>query len=319
MLPCLDSAAQSWNVPRAAIVAVYRAAQKDRSGGIGPMRIPAQWLPKLETVGFSAAKVRTNACTNVQAAAAILAANHSAHQTDAASTHSPLPAPTCLAKAAFTYGVSLSMAETYYHRASSHRTAATVGVMDIPRSWLPILREAGFPVWRVTHKTCWNIGAGVWILSALEKNHTVTGGVTAALHGGSIPHLPSAYLPIIQQAAAQYGVPTALIEAVMAQESGFDARAVSPAGADGLMQLMPATAARYGVSDAFNPRQAILGGTAYLAHLLRVFDGQVQLALAGYNAGGNAVKHWGYRIPPYQQTQHYVPAVLRRYKAFTAE
>ncbi len=77
---------------------------------------------------------------------------------------------------------------------------------------------------------------------------------------------------------------------------------------------MPGTAARYGVADPYDPSQAVFGGTAYLAHLLREFHGNVALALAGYNAGGQAVRHWG-GIPPYRQTQDYVPAVLGKYQA----
>ena len=85
----------------------------------------------------------------------------------------------------------------------------------------------------------------------------------------------------------------------------------------GLMQLIPATAARYGVTNPWSPRQSLMGGAAYLAHLVREFNGNPTLVLAGYNAGGQAVRNAGYRIPPYEQTQQYVPAVLGEYQQLT--
>lgn len=111
----------------------------------------------------------------------------------------------------------------------------------------------------------------------------------------------------IGDAAAAFGVPEDLIKAVIQVESEFDRHAVSSKGAQGLMQLMPATARRFGVVDAFEPRQNIFGGTQYLRFLLDLF-GDLARALAGYNAGENAVhRHRG--IPPYRETQGYVRKV----------
>lgn len=123
------------------------------------------------------------------------------------------------------------------------------------------------------------------------------------------------YDALIAQAAARHGVDPNLIVAVMRQESGFNYRAVSYKGATGLMQLMPATARRFGVTNIFDPAQNIEGGTRYLRFLLDTFDGDVKLVLAGYNAGENAVVNSGYRIPRYRETQNYVRSITARYDA----
>jgi soluble lytic murein transglycosylase-like protein len=119
---------------------------------------------------------------------------------------------------------------------------------------------------------------------------------------------------IIQAAARAYRVEAALIRAVIEVESGFNPHARSAAGATGLMQLMPATARRYGVRNARDPVQNIDGGTRYLRDLLDLFQGNAQLAVAGYNAGEGAVLRHGSRIPPYAETQAYVPKVMSRYR-----
>jgi soluble lytic murein transglycosylase-like protein len=128
------------------------------------------------------------------------------------------------------------------------------------------------------------------------------------------------YDEYIRQAAALYQIPEDLVRAVIRVESGFDPRAVSRANACGLMQLMPATAERMMVTDIFDPRQNIFGGVRYLRVLANLFNGDLQLTLAGYNAGENAViKHSG--IPPYAETREYVVKVLehyRRYRELTA-
>ena len=109
------------------------------------------------------------------------------------------------------------------------------------------------------------------------------------------------------------GVDPLLLYSVMHQESSFKSHAVSPKGARGLMQLMPGTAMRYGVTNIFDPRQNIEGGARYLRFLLDRFDGDVNLALAGYNAGEGAVEKYGWRIPPYAETQEYVRRISGRY------
>ena len=118
------------------------------------------------------------------------------------------------------------------------------------------------------------------------------------------------YAPVIKQSAAKHQVPIELICGVILQESSANPRAISHAGAKGLMQLMPQTARRFGVANSFDPAQNIEGGTKYLRWLLDRYDGNVELALAGYNAGEANVEKHGNRVPPFRETRNYVPNVL---------
>lgn len=133
--------------------------------------------------------------------------------------------------------------------------------------------------------------------------------------------LPSAadvrrFAPIVAHAARVHGVDEALVHAVIFAESAYDPDAISPAGASGLMQLMPATAAQYGVRDLFDPAQNVSGGVRVLRDLLARFDGNVELALAAYNAGAGAVIRAGNRVPPHPETVAYVPKVIDYYRHF---
>jgi len=119
-------------------------------------------------------------------------------------------------------------------------------------------------------------------------------------------------LPLIQRLAQQYRVDPHLVRAIITVESNFDPHAVSRAGAQGLMQLMPDTAARYRVEDPFDPHANIEGGIRYLRDLLRLFPGDLRHVLAAYNAGEGAVQQYG-GIPPYPETQRYVERVLTLY------
>ncbi|SMG57064.1 lytic transglycosylase domain-containing protein [Paraburkholderia susongensis] len=123
--------------------------------------------------------------------------------------------------------------------------------------------------------------------------------------------------PLIRIASRAAGVDPALVAAVIDVESGFNRRAVSPAGARGLMQLMPATAQGFGVSNVYDPVQNVAAGTLYLGQMLRQFSGNLSYALAAYNAGEANVRTYG-GIPPFAETQAYVPRVLSRYAAFKA-
>ena len=104
-----------------------------------------------------------------------------------------------------------------------------------------------------------------------------------------------------------------LLYSIMHQESSFKTRAMSYKGARGLMQLMPPTAARFGVRNIWDPKQNIEGGARYMRFLLDLFEGDVRLALAGYNAGEGAVMKYGYKVPPYSETQEYVRRISKRY------
>lgn len=142
---------------------------------------------------------------------------------------------------------------------------------------------------------------------------------------GVIPVLPSdtslerftRYDTAIHQAATLYQIPVELVRAVIKVESDYDPRAVSPAGARGLMQMIPATADRMQVRDIFDPRENIFGGVRYLRVLANMFNGDIQLTIAGYNAGEGAVVRYG-GIPPYEETQFYVTKVLGYYHRYRA-
>lgn len=119
----------------------------------------------------------------------------------------------------------------------------------------------------------------------------------------------------IREAATLYQIPEALIRAVIRVESDFDPRAVSPANARGLMQMIPETAERMLVTDVFDPRQNIFGGVRYLRVLANTFNGDLALTVAAYNAGEGAVmRHGG--IPPYPETQDYVTKVIGYYRQY---
>ncbi|QQS39922.1 MAG: lytic transglycosylase domain-containing protein [Acidobacteriota bacterium] len=121
----------------------------------------------------------------------------------------------------------------------------------------------------------------------------------------------------ILNSSKKYSIDPLLIYAQMHQESAFKRRAKSHKGASGLMQLMPATARRFGVTNIWDPKQNIEAGVKYMRWLIDKFDGDVVLALAGYNAGEGAVMKYGWRIPPYRETQEYVRRITNRYNSLT--
>lgn len=121
------------------------------------------------------------------------------------------------------------------------------------------------------------------------------------------------FTELIEQAATRYQVDAKLVHAVIQTESAYNSTAQSPAGAVGLMQLMPDTARRFGVTDRNNPDQNVDGGTRYLKHLINLFNPNLDLAVAAYNAGENAVIRYNNSIPPYPETRNYVKQVLALY------
>jgi len=127
------------------------------------------------------------------------------------------------------------------------------------------------------------------------------------------------YAPMIEAAAQNARLPPALLHAIVQVESAYNPKAVSPKGAVGLMQLMPATAKRYGVTDSTDAAANLNGGAQYLRELLIMFNDDLSLALAAYNAGENAVKRYGNTIPPYRETINYVNKVNKLYQQYLAQ
>jgi soluble lytic murein transglycosylase-like protein len=134
------------------------------------------------------------------------------------------------------------------------------------------------------------------------------------LAGNEVKRRAAAYSALIDDVARRAELQPALLCAVIAIESAFDPRAVSRKGAQGLMQLRPATAKRYGVQRPFDPAENVRGGAGYLKDLLKRYGNDLELALAAYNAGEDAVDRHGRTIPPFAETQAYVPAVLALYR-----
>ena len=191
----------------------------------------------------------------------------------------------------------------------------------------PVIRSAIGPLLLVAGALCIATTAKAQIYGGVQSN----GGIVLSnfpsdtarsivVGDGTSRRMPrSSFRPndpqlaaLIERAARDTALSPGLLHAVISVESGFDPRAVSVKGAKGLMQLMPATAGALGVSDPFDPDQNVTAGATHLRSLLDRFDNRLELALAAYNAGADAVVKAGYRIPPYAETRAYVPKVLAR-------
>lgn len=200
--------------------------------------------------------------------------------------------------------------------ASTARTTGPVKPLLLSPTVLALAAIAlAFPSSARAQIYAWRDAAGNLVLSDQAKTpsavtYEVTGAspspyrTTRPLTGRAAP-----YQAIIEEHAALNAVSADLIRAVIQAESAFDPRALSIKGAMGLMQLMPDTAAELGVRDPFDPRDNIRGGVKYLKQLLDKYDGNVELALAAYNAGPTAVKRYGGTVPPYRETRNYVARV----------
>lgn len=225
--------------------------------------------------------------------------------------------------------LSLAASEAHAQEANVAIGADLVPVQQIQRTPAMVIHEIAIPV----SKTAVPDSARASITTSKKTNaKSATSTVAAATQGpvaqppiimpGPASHYAASemvttgnpkYDEMVVQSAARNGVDPNLLVAVMRQESGFNLRARSYKGASGLMQLMPATAQRFGVVNVFDPAQNIEGGARYLRFLLDSFNGDVNLALAGYNAGENAVVNSGYRVPRYRETQNYVRSISARY------
>jgi soluble lytic murein transglycosylase-like protein len=153
--------------------------------------------------------------------------------------------------------------------------------------------------------------AGASAISAIIDQKMADISVANSLSGYTTGN--TAVDSFIVESGRRNSVDPLLLYSIMHQESTFKPRAMSNKGARGLMQLMPGTAQRFGVKSIWDPQQNIEGGTRYMRFLLDKFDGNVQLALAGYNAGEGAVLKYGFRVPPYSETQEYVRRISKRY------
>jgi soluble lytic murein transglycosylase-like protein len=187
--------------------------------------------------------------------------------------------------------------------------ALTVTVLITGGAWMA---PAAADIWKrvdesgVTHFTNRPEGGG-WTLVMR------TSGFRGARAPGAGDRNRRLYTPLIDRASREVGIDRTLVHALVRAESSYDPRAISSKGAVGLMQLMPGTAARYGVVDRNDPEQNVRGGLRYLRDLLIQFE-DVTLALAAYNAGENAVVRYGNSIPPFPETQEYVRRVLAFYQ-----
>jgi soluble lytic murein transglycosylase-like protein len=166
----------------------------------------------------------------------------------------------------------------------------------------------------------WLSAAGQAVAIVRAARSTAVRPYGAVLHDDDAytSAVPQQYAEIVANASQAHGVDARLIAAVALQESRWNPDLVSTAGAAGVMQLMPETAEHVGVSDAFDARQNIAGGTRYLRALLDAYHGNLDLTLAAYNAGPTAVARYG-GIPPYAETRHYVAAVKATYASLRAQ
>jgi soluble lytic murein transglycosylase-like protein len=185
--------------------------------------------------------------------------------------------------------------------------------MSIRRACAPIvllIAWAALPAAAEAQIYYWRDASGNLVLSDRAKDpaavtYAANAAGTIRTTRAALPRRASAYDPLIEEHSGAYGVSSDLVRAVIHAESAFNPRARSPKGAMGLMQLMPATAAQYGVANPYDPAENIRGGIAHLRDLLTRYGNDVELALAAYNAGVGAVARYG-SVPPYRETRDYV-------------
>ena len=204
--------------------------------------------------------------------------------------------------------------------AGSHKTRVGVSVASgFSRKDLWLLAAATLllcPISASAQIYAWRDASGNLVLSDQAKDPSAKSYALSVAPVGTtyrttrpLSTRATLYNDLIEEHASRNVVSADLVRAVIQAESAFNPRAVSPKGAMGLMQLMPATAAEHGVLDPFNPAENIRAGVRYLKQLLDSYEGRVELALAAYNAGPGAVKKYGGKVPPYRETQNYVARI----------
>jgi soluble lytic murein transglycosylase-like protein len=190
----------------------------------------------------------------------------------------------------------------------------SIGAAHIPRTWLPLLVKSGFKQKTIAQDPCASVVAAGWILAYEQSfERQWAAAKTAAL---KLPSRAIHWQPVIRAYSKLAGVDANLINALILQESGFKAGIVSSAGAIGLMQITPVTAKALKINP-WDARQNLWGGIWYVRNLMARYHGNLALTLAAYNAGPQAVDRYS-GIPPFRETQHYVPAVLRNYRELLA-
>ncbi len=179
----------------------------------------------------------------------------------------------------------------------------------------PAVRSKSKTLVKKTAKATMTVQEGLGSTAAVGNTYKLVMGTGSGLNGFTTGS--ALYDSYIVESARRNNIDPLLIYAQMHQESSFKLRATSYKGASGLMQLMPATARRFGVTDIYDPKQNIDAGIRYMRWLLNTFNGDVVLALAGYNAGEGAVWKYGNQVPPYRETQEYVRRITARYNSIS--
>lgn len=219
----------------------------------------------------------------------------------------------CIALAANHYGVSPGRVEAAIAAEQSSPGVQRLGVAGVPVQWLPYLQQAGFDPSAVATDECTNVVAATWILAYTARIEAL---VSVATVPDRLPDRAKPWQPIINWVAQRVQISPALLNAVIEQESGFNPYAVSPAGAIGLMQIMPFNAKAWKINP-YDPAQNLWAGAWHMKYLLQRYGGNLPLALAAYNAGEGTVAKYG-GIPPYKETLNYVPRVIERYEKYAA-
>ncbi len=222
---------------------------------------------------------------------------------------------TCIAEASASYNITQDRIKAVIANGLpvGGNDGIRVGVMGVPVAWLPLFYNAGISADKIKDDACQNIIVGTWIMAFQDQLFAVKNEYQPTTNGIALKQKLSQkraqWGGVVHQASKLTGVPENLIHAVIAIESGYQPRAISPKKAIGMMQLMPKTAAWLGVNP-YDPAQNIYGGAKYLASLLKQFNGNTQLALAAYNAGPDTVIRHGYKIPVFKETRKYVVDVM---------
>ncbi|WP_169708593.1 transglycosylase SLT domain-containing protein [Trinickia terrae] len=233
-----------------------------------------------------------------------------------------VPATACIAEASDAYHVKTAAIEAVIAHGlpAGAVSAGRVGPMAIPVQWLPVFELMGIKSEDVVNDECQNILAGTWIMAYMQAIQSMQATEANYASGQYAVRFPAwlearrkTWAPVVRRAAQLTGVPAALIDAVITVESKYNPGARSGKNAIGMMQLLDTTAALVGGGDPRNPEDNILMGSKYLAQLATKFNGDLALTLAAYNAGPGAVTKRGYRIPPFPETQAYVPQVMALY------